>query len=123
MGALLDLAMSDEPALPPVTRRAEQGRGHRPDHPHGGGTDSGELPPLSLAQEAAHREMLVRLEGDPAVRRVFTSRWEDGNFVITLAIRGVGTGELLILGDRIGREDLKAYDALLDCLNTPASPS
>lgn len=77
-----------------------------------------DIHPLSPAQEAARQQVLRELEANPSVRRAFCSRFSDGNLIITLAIRGVGTGELLIPAERFNQGSLDDYAALLDCLKT-----
>lgn len=73
--------------------------------------------PLSDAQELARREVLAQLEAHPTVKRAFVNRFnDDGTMVVTLAIRGVGTGELLIPAARFNQETLDDYGALLKCL-------
>lgn len=76
-----------------------------------------EPPSLTLAQQDARSEVLARLSAHPAIERAFVTRWEAGNLIVTLAIRGVGTGELVISGDRIDRDDLQGYALLLGCLD------
>ena len=57
--------------------------------------------PLSAAQESARRQVLAQLEAHPSIKRAFVNRFNpDGTMVVTLAIRGIGTGELLIPADR-----------------------
>jgi hypothetical protein len=69
---------------------------------------------LSPVQEAARREVLAQLEAHPAVQRAFVNRFEhDGTMIVTLAIRGVGTGELLIPAERFSQSSLDDYAALL----------
>jgi len=79
------------------------------------------LSPLSPAQEAARREVLAQLETHPSVERGFVNRFDaDGTLVVTLAIRGVGTGELLIPADRFYQGSLENYGALLACIEGAA---
>ena len=69
---------------------------------------------LSPTQEAARREVLAQLEAHPTVQRAFVNRFEhDGTMIVTLAIRGVGTGELLIPAERFSQSSLDDYAALL----------
>lgn len=105
MGSLLDLALKHD--LSVIAPRP---------------TDPEELV-LTAAQEAGRREVLARLEAHPLIQRTFTTRWENGALIVTLGIRGVGTGELAISGERMSGGDLNAYSTLLDCLNQsgPAS--
>jgi hypothetical protein len=72
--------------------------------------------PLSARQEAASREVLAQLEAHPSVHRAFVNRFEDGVLVVTLAIRGVGTGELKIPADRFNHDTLDDYAALLNTI-------
>ncbi len=73
--------------------------------------------PLSPAQQAARREVLTQLEANPTVERAFVNRFNpDGTMVVTLAIRGIGTGELLIPADRFNQGSLDDYGALLRCI-------
>jgi hypothetical protein len=85
--------------------------------------DDTDVPPFSAVQEAARLEMLAKLAAHPTVERAFATRWEAGALIVTLAIRGIGTGELLIPADRMGRDDLKAYGQLLECLSTSVGRS
>jgi hypothetical protein len=71
--------------------------------------------PSSPVQEAARREVLAQLETHPSIERAFVNRFEaDGTLVVTLAIRGVGTGELKIPTERFSQGTLNDYGALLD---------
>jgi hypothetical protein len=74
-------------------------------------------PPLTPAQMAATQDVLARLAAHPDVKRAFVTRFEGDTLIVTLAVRGVGTCELAIPGDRFNREDLADYDALLACLS------
>jgi hypothetical protein len=72
---------------------------------------------LSSAQAAARQEVLAQLEAHPTIKRAFVNRFdEDGTMVVTLAIRGVGTGELLIPADRFHQGSLDDFGALIDCV-------
>jgi hypothetical protein len=74
-------------------------------------------PPLSPGQESARAEVLAQLEANPSVLRTFVNRFEpDGTCVVTLAIRGVGTGELKIPADRFNQSTLDDYGALLNTI-------
>lgn len=73
-----------------------------------------ELPSLLPGQQVARQQVLARLEAHPAVKRAFMTRWEGDLLVVTLAIRGVGTGELAIARDSLGRP--QDFAALLECL-------
>jgi hypothetical protein len=70
---------------------------------------------LSPAQEAARRQVLADLQANPSAKRAFFSRVEDGALVITLGIRGIGTGDLLIPAERFDASKLSDYAALLEC--------
>jgi hypothetical protein len=71
-------------------------------------------PLLSPDQESARTEVLDQLEANPSVLRAFVNRFErDGTCVVTLAIRGVGTGELKIPTGRFSQTSLDDYSALL----------
>jgi|HubBroStandDraft_1064217.scaffolds.fasta_scaffold45655_2 hypothetical protein len=76
---------------------------------------------LSPAQEAAMQEVLALLTANPAVRRTFVTRFEHDALVVTLAIRGVGTGELLIPAERFNPQALDDFAALLACMEGGAS--
>jgi hypothetical protein len=72
---------------------------------------------LSPIQETAREQVLAQLEANPTVQRAFVNRFnEDGTMVVTLAIRGVGTGELLIPAARFSRESLDDFGVLLECI-------
>lgn len=60
--------------------------------------------------------MLADLEANPSVMRTMRNRFEDRNLIVTLAIRDVGTCELLIPAERFDRSKLSDYAALLACL-------
>ena len=71
-------------------------------------------PPLSPGQESVRAEVLAQLKANPSVLRTFVNRFEpDGTWVVTLAIRGVGTGELKILAERFNHATLDDYATLL----------
>jgi hypothetical protein len=54
---------------------------------------------------------------NPSVQRAFVNRFNaDGSMVITLAIRGVGTGELFNPAERFSQASLDDYAALLACI-------
>jgi hypothetical protein len=73
--------------------------------------------PLSPVQEAARRDVLKQLAANPSVQRAVVNRFNrDGTMVITLAIRGIGTGELLIPAERFNQASLDDYGALLACI-------
>jgi hypothetical protein len=55
------------------------------------------------------------------VRRAFVNRFDaDGTMIVTLAIRGVGTGELKIPAARFNQASLDDYAALLRCMEGAA---
>jgi hypothetical protein len=55
------------------------------------------------------------------VRRAFVNRFDaDGTMIVTLAIRGVGTGELKIPAARFNQASLDEYAALLGCMEGAA---
>lgn len=68
-----------------------------------------------MAQEAARCRVLADLQAHPSVQRAFCNRFEDGALIITLAIRDVGTCELLIPAERFDSSKLADYAALLEC--------
>jgi hypothetical protein len=72
---------------------------------------------LSPAQEAARQDVLAQLAANPIVKRSFTTRFENGDLIVTLAIRGIGTCELKIPAERFNRESLDDYAALVACFN------
>jgi hypothetical protein len=73
--------------------------------------------PLSATQEAARREVLAQLEANPRVQRALVNRFDtDGTMIVTLGIRGVGTGELKIPADRLSQTSLDDYGVLLKCV-------
>jgi hypothetical protein len=78
-------------------------------------SDADDSMPLSVAQEAARRWVLAKLKNHPSVTRAFCNRFEDGALIITLAIRDVGTCELLIPAERFDSSKLGDYAALLEC--------
>ena len=72
---------------------------------------SGSLSPI---QDSARQQVLAQLEAHPTVQRAFVNRFDaDGTMVVTLAIRDVGTGELLIPTERFNQASLDDYAALL----------
>ena len=71
---------------------------------------------LSDVQEAARQDALARLVADPSVNRGFVTRFENGVLIVTLAVRGVGTCELMISGERFSPESLDDYGALVTCI-------
>lgn len=71
---------------------------------------------MSPIQESARREVLAQLAANPTVKRSFVTRFENGTLIVTLAVRGIGTCELLISAERFTRDSLDDYDALLDCI-------
>jgi hypothetical protein len=72
---------------------------------------------LSSAQEVARADVLSQLACNPAMQRAFVNRFEpDGSMIVTLAIRGVGTGELKIPSARFNAASLDDYAALLGCI-------
>jgi hypothetical protein len=76
---------------------------------------------LSPVQEAARADVLSQLASNPAVQRAFVNRIErDGTMIVTLAIRGVGTGELKIPAARFSQTSLDDYAALLGCIEGAA---
>jgi hypothetical protein len=80
-----------------------------------------DLAPLSPSQQAARREVLDQLAAHPNIKRAFVNRFEsDGTMILTLAIRGVGTGELLIPAERFDQASLDDYGALLKCFEGAA---
>jgi hypothetical protein len=74
--------------------------------------------PLSPPQEVARRYVLADLQANPSAKRALFSRGENGALIITLAIRDVGTCELLIPAERFDSSKLADYAALLECLET-----
>lgn len=69
---------------------------------------------LSPTQESARQQVLAQLETHPTVKRALVNRFnEDGTMVVTLAIRSIGTGELLIPAERLNQTSLDDYAALL----------
>lgn len=76
-----------------------------------------EYKPLTAEQEGAREQVLAELEANPSIRRAFCTRFEDGNLIITLAIRGIGTGELLIPAERFNQNSLDDCAALLACFD------
>jgi hypothetical protein len=72
---------------------------------------------LSPFQEAARNQVLAQLETHPHIKRAFVNRFEpDGTMIVTLGIRGVGTGELKIPAERFTQSSLDDYAALLGCI-------
>jgi hypothetical protein len=70
--------------------------------------------PLSPIQQAARQQVLAQLQANPTVQRAFVNRFTpDGTMIVTLAIRGIGTGELLIPAERFNPASLDDYGALL----------
>jgi hypothetical protein len=79
-------------------------------------SESDEWPSLSPAQDAARRWVLAKLKNHPNVKRAFCNRFEDGALIVTLALRNVGTCELLIPAERFDSSKPEDYAALLECL-------
>lgn len=98
MGSLLDLALKHDHSQPMP-------------QPSSSGS-----PALTVVQEAARREVLARLEAHPNVERAFVTRWDGEMLIVTLGLRGVGTGELAIPAERIRGKDLTVHGELLDWL-------
>ena len=76
---------------------------------------------LTPVQESARGKVLAQLAADPAVQRAFCNRFENGVLIVTLAIRGIGTCELLIPAERFDARELKNFAALLECLGEARS--
>jgi hypothetical protein len=72
--------------------------------------------PLLTVQEAARQQVLAQLTANPAVQRAFVNRFDDGAMIVTLAVREIGTCELLIPAERFNAANLDDYAALLECL-------
>jgi ribosomal protein S6 len=75
-----------------------------------------DVTPLSAFQEAARQEVLARLAANPNVQRAFVNRIEDEGVVVTLAVRDVGTCELMMPAERFNPESLGDYWALVACI-------
>lgn len=73
--------------------------------------------------EAGLPPLPARLEADPSIERAFVSRWDCGAMVITLAVRGVGTCELLIPPERFNADSLDDYNRLAGCILNPETPT
>jgi hypothetical protein len=72
---------------------------------------------LSAMQESARREVLAQLVTHPHVNRAFVNRFEpDGTMIVTLAIWGVGAGELKIPAERFSQASPHDYAVLLRCM-------
>ncbi len=87
--------------------------------------EQGEAPPNNTTpdrdRKAARRQVLARLKAHPTIKRAFVNRFEpDGTMIVTLAIRGVGTGELKIPAARFNQASLDDYSALLGCITGAA---
>jgi hypothetical protein len=76
---------------------------------------------LTPVQESARREVLAQLAADPEVQRAFCNRFENGALIVTLAIRGIGTCELLIPAERFNAGKLENFSALLECMGKARS--
>jgi hypothetical protein len=80
-----------------------------------------ESPSLSPLQEAGRQQVLSQLDANPNIKRAFVNRFEvDGTMIVTLAIRGIGTGELKIPADRFSQGSLDDYGALLNMVEGAA---
>jgi hypothetical protein len=76
---------------------------------------------LDRVQKAARRRVLAQLKAHPTIKRAFVNRFEpDGTMIVTLAIRGVGTGELKIPAARFNQASRDDYAALLGCIKGAA---
>jgi hypothetical protein len=73
---------------------------------------------LSPAQKTARQQVLEQLVANPTVQRAFANRFENGSLIVTVAVRDVGTCELLIPAERFNSGSLDDYAALLACLGT-----
>jgi hypothetical protein len=71
---------------------------------------------LTPIQESARRWVLGQLQGYPNIQRAFCNRFEDGALIVTLAIRDVGTCELLVPAESFDRSKLSDFTSLLECL-------
>ena len=77
------------------------------------------LLPLALSpiQEVARQQVIAQLEANPNIRRALVNRFDtDGTMVLTLGIRGIGTGELRIPADRFKQNSPDDFSALLGCI-------
>jgi hypothetical protein len=72
------------------------------------------LPALTLEQVAARYSVLAYLDEHPDIRRAFVSRWDGDVMILTLAVRDIGTCELMIAEDRLSSP--ADYDRLVTCL-------
>jgi hypothetical protein len=70
---------------------------------------------LSPTQEAARQNVLNQLAANPTATRAFVTRFEGDVLVVTIAIRGIGTGEVLIPAERFNPNSLDDYAALIAC--------
>lgn len=75
------------------------------------------LAELSPIQQAARREVPAQLEANPRVERAFVNRFDEtGLMILTLAIRGIWTGEPFIPAERLSQGLTNDYAALLECI-------
>ena len=75
--------------------------------------------PLPTDSEAAarHNEVLKRLEASPNIARAFgATPQEDGSYLVTVAVRGVATGELSVPAGRLSK--LEDLTALMQCMES-----
>jgi hypothetical protein len=97
MGALLDMAIAVE--VKQTVELAQVG-----------------LSPLTPAQASARAQVLRELERRPELQRAFATRFEDGNLIVTLGLRGVGTAQLCIRADRFDAKSILHFGELGSCL-------
>jgi hypothetical protein len=76
---------------------------------------------LSPVQEAARQDVLTQLAANPNVKRAFETRFEDNMLIVTLGVRGIGTCELKIPGERFDPDSLDDYAALVACFDCEGS--
>ncbi|HVZ36444.1 MAG TPA: hypothetical protein VG963_28640 [Polyangiaceae bacterium] len=74
-------------------------------------------PEPETPSDRARREVLERLRANPQITRAFTTRWEAGALIVTLAVRDVGVCDLAIPRERI--RDMADYAELLMLFGNP----
>ncbi len=73
------------------------------------------------SKDMARRQVHAQVIADPVIRRAFVTRFEsDSTLIVTLGIRGIGTGELKISDERFNQRSLDDYASLLACFEVAA---
>ncbi len=75
-------------------------------------------PQLSPEQERASREVLALLDRRPEIERAFVTRnCANGDLVVTLGVRSIGTCDLVIPASRLTPGSLSDIAALIETMD------